>query len=122
MTNQKENLGLGGAMFLIIVAMVLALVTMTHGQSPQPVLLCFSASWCEECQRMAPVWKSLERRGVKIVKVDASEGSTMADVWRVQRIPTTIAVGRHSSGAPEELARITGYAGEERVLNLLRGN
>lgn len=59
--------------------------------SPNPVMVDFSAEWCGPCQMMAPVIEELaqEYQGrASIVMVDVDEQPELAGRYQVQAIPT----------------------------------
>ena len=62
-------------------------------ESSEPVLVDFSAVWCQPCKMLDPVVKQLagEWDGkVKVVKIDADENPNLVMQYRVMGIPTLL--------------------------------
>ena len=60
-------------------------------RSPIPVLVAFVAAWSAPCKSLAPVLESyaVEVEGkAKVVKVDSDAAPRLADMLRVQNLPT----------------------------------
>ena len=62
-------------------------------QSHTPVLVDFSAEWCQPCALMKPILKELhERMGneIRIIKVDIDQSPAAASFYNVTSVPTLI--------------------------------
>jgi thioredoxin 1 len=61
--------------------------------SPQVILVDFSASWCGPCRLMAPVIEEIaeEFKGkIKVGKVDIDKAPALAQRYEIQAVPTLI--------------------------------
>lgn len=61
--------------------------------SSEVVLIEFYASWCPHCQRMMPIVgqvKDLVGEDVKIYQLDIDKHADLADIQKVESIPTFI--------------------------------
>ncbi len=62
-------------------------------QSPIPVLVDFTATWCGPCQALAPIIEQLssEYTGkVKVGKVDIDDAQDLAMTYGIQSVPTVM--------------------------------
>ncbi len=60
-------------------------------ESPVPVLVDFSATWCVPCQELAPVVHHLETEyagRLKVVTIDVDENPDLSAHYEVQYLPT----------------------------------
>ena len=74
--------------------------------SSQPVLVDFSAVWCQPCKMLDPIVKQLagEWEGkVKVVKIDADENPNLVMQFGVMGIPPAILQGRRDQGTHHRL-------------------
>ena len=78
-------------------------------------LLHFTASWCQPCKQMEPLIAKLvsENLAINYNKIDLSDEFDDAVEYGVRGVPTFIAL---VDG--KEVARHTGVATEEKLLNL----
>lgn len=78
-------------------------------------LLHFTASWCQPCKQMEPLIAKLvsENLAISYNKIDLSDEFDDAIEYGVRGVPTFIAL---VDG--KEIARHTGVATEEKLLNL----
>ena len=82
--------------------------------SSQPVLVDFSAVWCQPCKMLDPIVKQLagEWDGkVKVVKIDADENPNLVMQFGVMGIPTLLFF---KGGEIKE--RITGFLPKEKLV------
>jgi len=78
-------------------------------------LLHFTATWCQPCKQMEPLIAKLvsENLNIDYDKIDVSDEFDDAVEYGVRGVPTFIAI---VDG--KEVARHTGIATEEKLLNL----
>jgi thioredoxin 1 len=82
--------------------------------SPEPVLVDFSAVWCGPCKMLDPIVKQLagEWNGkVKVVKIDADQNPNILMQYSVLGIPTLLFF---KGGEIKE--RITGYLPKDKLV------
>jgi thioredoxin 1 len=82
--------------------------------SAEPVLVDFSAVWCQPCKMLDPVVKQLagEWDGkVKVVKIDADENPGLVMQFGVMGIPTLLFF---KGGEVKE--RVTGFMPKEKLV------
>ncbi|MEW6287626.1 MAG: thioredoxin [Chloroflexota bacterium] len=83
-----------------------------------PVLVDFSAVWCQPCKMLDPVVQELagEWDGkVKVVKIDADENPNLVMKYGVMGIPTLLFI---KGGEVKE--RVTGYMPKEKLIARFR--
>jgi thioredoxin 1 len=81
--------------------------------SQTPVLVDFTADWCQPCKMIAPIVEQLagEWQGkVKVVKLDADQNPNIMMQYGVMGIPTLMLF---KSGEVKE--RITGYLPKDKI-------
>ncbi len=57
----------------------------------QPVLIDFSAEWCQPCKMMPPILKQIKQQfgdKVRILKVDVDKNPDISRKWTIQNVPT----------------------------------
>lgn len=82
--------------------------------SSQPVLVDFSAVWCQPCKMLDPIVKQLagEWDGkVKVVKIDADENPNLVMQFGIMGIPTLLFF---NGGEIKE--RITGFMPKDKLI------
>ena len=60
-------------------------------QGEKPVLVDFTADWCQPCRMMTPILKELrEKMGneIRIIKVDIDKSPVPSSVYNVTSVPT----------------------------------
>ena len=85
--------------------------------APLPVLVDFTAVWCNPCKMLDPVVKQLAQDWagkVKVVKLDVDEDPDIAMEYQVMGVPTLMLF---VNGEPKQ--RITGYQPKDRILEKL---
>jgi len=82
--------------------------------SSQPVLVDFSAVWCQPCKMLDPIVKQLAgdwEGKVKVVKIDADENPNLVMQFGVMGIPTLLFM---KGGQIKE--RITGFMPKDKLI------
>lgn len=82
--------------------------------SPQPVMVDFTAVWCGPCKMLDPVVKELAEDWsdkVKVVKLDVDDNPNLAMQYQVMGVPTLMLF---LNGQPSQ--RITGYQPKDRIV------
>jgi len=85
--------------------------------SDKPVLVDFTAGWCQPCKMIEPIVKQLAQDWdgkVKVVKLDADENPNIMTKYGVLGIPTLMLF---KSGEVKE--RMTGYQPKEKLVTKL---
>ena len=85
--------------------------------APEPVLVDFSAVWCQPCKMLDPIVEELASEWygkVKVVKLDVDDAPEIAMKYQVMGVPTLMLfVGG------ETRERITGFQPKDRILSKL---
>ncbi len=72
-------------------------------RAPTPVLVQFTAEWCQPCKQIAPEVEAFAKETagkLKIVKVDVDKSKMLAQQLRIQSVPTFMLL---SGGRPVDL-------------------
>jgi thioredoxin 1 len=86
-------------------------------ESPQPVLVDFTAVWCGPCKMLDPVVKELAQEWagkVKVVKLDVDHNASIAMQYQVMGVPTLMLF---RDGQVKE--RLTGYKPKKQIVSKL---
>jgi thioredoxin 1 len=65
----------------------------TISQSPVPILVHFSASWCGPCRMIVPVLDDIAKEQgdvVKIARVDVDANPSLSSRFEIRRVPTLL--------------------------------
>jgi len=79
-----------------------------------PVLVDFTATWCQPCKMIAPIVEQLAQEWngkVKVVKLDADQNPNLMMQYGVMGIPTLILF---KGGAIKE--RLTGFQPKDKIV------
>lgn len=103
---------------MTLIALMMLAADPMAGQTPDVVLLDFTAGYCGPCQQMVPTIQKLQKEGFPIRKVDTTEQPNVTRQYNVDRIPTFILLVEG-----KETQRLTGLRSENelrRIMELAR--
>ena len=86
----------------------------------KPVLLDFSAEWCQPCKMMGPILKKVSDElgdKVRILKIDVDKNQAIASKWQIRGVPTIMIFKQG-----KQLFRQSGVIPAEQLISLLRQN
>ena len=84
-------------------------------EATTPVLVDFTAVWCQPCKMLDPVVKQLAEEWdgkVKVYKLDVDDNSQLAMDYQVMGVPTLMLF---KAGQPVE--RVVGFMPKDRLLS-----
>ncbi len=59
--------------------------------SGKPVVIDFSAEWCQPCRTMPPILRQVKHRlgdKIRILTVNVDKNATIVQKWSIQNVPT----------------------------------
>jgi thioredoxin 1 len=89
-------------------------------EATQPVLVDFTAVWCQPCKMLDPIVRQLAEQWdgkVKVVKLDVDDNPTLAMDYTVMGVPTLI---MFKGGQPVE--RVTGFQQKDKLEKKFSGH
>ena len=87
-------------------------------QGEKPVLIDFSAEWCQPCKMMPPILKQVSAQlgdKVRILKVDVDKNPAIAQKWGIQSVPTLMIF---KNG--KQVLRQAGVLQAQQIMDILR--
>ena len=88
--------------------------------SEKPVLIDFSAEWCQPCKVQAPILQEIAHElgnKIKVIKIDVDKNREIAGRYQVQGVPT-IAVFKNGN----LLYRESGVHQKNQLLSILQSH
>lgn len=89
----------------------------TIKKTKEPLLVCFSASWCSYCQKEKPILKKLaneKNSKFKIAIIDTDENQALAQKQGIMGLPTHVVFY-----GGKEKERISSFLDEQKIKNLM---
>ena len=89
----------------------------TIKKTKEPLLVCFSASWCSYCQKEKPILKKLaneKKSKFKIAIIDTDENQALAQKQGIMGLPTHVVFY-----GGKEKERISSFLDEQKIKNLM---
>ena len=83
-----------------------------------PVLIDFSAEWCQPCRMMPPILKEVKSQlgdSVNILKVDVDKNPAIAQKWMISGVPTLMIF---KNG--KQLFRQSGVIPAQQIIQMLQ--
>ena len=83
-----------------------------------PVLIDFSAEWCQPCRMMPPILKEVKNQlgdSVNILKVDVDKNQAIAQKWMISGVPTLMIF---KNG--KQLFRQSGVIPAQQIIQILQ--
>jgi thioredoxin 1 len=62
-------------------------------QSATPVIVDFSAEWCQPCKMMPPILKEVKKKlgeQVRVLKVDVDKNQSVSQKYQISSVPTIV--------------------------------
>ncbi len=84
----------------------------------KPVLLDFSAEWCQPCKMMGPILKEVSNQlgdKVRVLKIDVDKNPAIAQKWQIRSVPT-IAIFKKG----KQVFRESGVLQAPQLISLLK--
>jgi len=83
-----------------------------------PVLIDFSAEWCQPCKMMPPILKDVKKQlgdKIRILKIDVDKNQALAQKHQIQSVPTMMVFKKGSI-----VFRKSGVLQSEQIVQVLQ--
>ena len=83
-----------------------------------PVLIDFSAEWCQPCKMMPPILKDVKKQlgdKIRILKIDVDKNQALAQKHQIQSVPTMMVFKKGSI-----VFRKSGVLQSEQIVQMLQ--